>query len=324
MTITGEIWLCLSGGNALGAFHGGAYEALSEAGLEPTAVSGASIGALVGAIIAGNPPELRRERLRRFWKDAEQWPLLPGTKPAKITRGLNTLLTGRAGLFHPQFWNGWFGHSQGPGLHDQTPTRRKLESLVDFDLLNAGSIRFVVTAVDVETGKIEVFDNRRGRIEIDHVMASMAAPVLFPPVTVAERTFVDPGIVCNLPLEPLFEPLPDRPVTCIALDAARPDGPVPDGLDAAFSRAQDILFSGQSRRALAAVHGALAARRSAGGSDAEIRILHIPYRDEAGSEASLKALDFRQDSIEKRWAEGRQAIGAVLAGAALADPSQAA
>jgi NTE family protein len=64
----GRIALVLQGGGALGAYQAGVYQALQEAGLEPDWVSGVSIGAINGAIIAGNPPALRVQRLRTFWE----------------------------------------------------------------------------------------------------------------------------------------------------------------------------------------------------------------------------------------------------------------
>ena len=60
--------LVLQGGGALGAYQAAAYEALSEAGYEPDWVAGISIGAINGALIAGNRPENRVERLRAFWE----------------------------------------------------------------------------------------------------------------------------------------------------------------------------------------------------------------------------------------------------------------
>ena len=62
--------LVLSGGNALGAYAAGAYEALHQAGYAPDLVSGASIGAVTAAILAGNAPEDRIGRLREFWHEA--------------------------------------------------------------------------------------------------------------------------------------------------------------------------------------------------------------------------------------------------------------
>src|SRR5258705_12548772 len=59
--------LVLQGGGALGAYQAGVYEALAEAGIHPDWIAGVSIGAINAAIIAGNPPDARLDRLREFW-----------------------------------------------------------------------------------------------------------------------------------------------------------------------------------------------------------------------------------------------------------------
>lgn len=61
------IALLLQGGGALGAYQGGVYEALAEADIHPDWIAGISIGAINAAIIAGNPPASRVDRLREFW-----------------------------------------------------------------------------------------------------------------------------------------------------------------------------------------------------------------------------------------------------------------
>ena len=58
--------LVLQGGGALGAYQGGVYEALAEADIHPDWIAGISIGAINGAIIAGNAPNDRVDRLRSF------------------------------------------------------------------------------------------------------------------------------------------------------------------------------------------------------------------------------------------------------------------
>jgi NTE family protein len=63
-----ETILVLQGGGALGAYQAGAYEALAAHGVEPQWVAGISIGAINGAIIAGNRPKDRVDRLRTFWQ----------------------------------------------------------------------------------------------------------------------------------------------------------------------------------------------------------------------------------------------------------------
>src|SRR3979411_3206996 len=62
-----RIALVLQGGGALGAYQAGVYQAMHEAGLWPDPVAGMSIGGINAAIIAGNPPERRIERLHAFW-----------------------------------------------------------------------------------------------------------------------------------------------------------------------------------------------------------------------------------------------------------------
>ena len=59
--------LLLQGGGALGAYQGGVYEALAEADIYPNWIVGISIGAINAAIVAGNPPNARVDRLREFW-----------------------------------------------------------------------------------------------------------------------------------------------------------------------------------------------------------------------------------------------------------------
>src|SRR5467141_115755 len=62
-----HVALVLQGGGALGAYQAGVYEALSETGIQPNWIAGMSIGAINAAIIAGNPPDTRVDRLREFW-----------------------------------------------------------------------------------------------------------------------------------------------------------------------------------------------------------------------------------------------------------------
>ncbi len=59
--------LVLQGGGALGAYQAGVYEELTANGHTPEWISGISVGAINAALIAGNPPEQRIERLRGFW-----------------------------------------------------------------------------------------------------------------------------------------------------------------------------------------------------------------------------------------------------------------
>ena len=71
-TLPGQVVLVLQGGGALGAYQVGVYQALHEAGIEPDWVIGTSIGAINAALICGNAPANRLERINAFWQQVEQ------------------------------------------------------------------------------------------------------------------------------------------------------------------------------------------------------------------------------------------------------------
>src|SRR5882724_5044226 len=104
-----RIALVLQGGGALGAYQAGVYQALQEVGLEPDWISGVSIGAINGTIIAGNPPELRLERLRTFWERITHrkiWNYTPDgdifRKARNAASSWTTIMQGQPGFFAPR------------------------------------------------------------------------------------------------------------------------------------------------------------------------------------------------------------------------------
>jgi NTE family protein len=101
-----DLWFCLSGGNALGAYHAGVCEVMHRSRMHPTRIAGASIGAVTGAILAGNDADIGVERLREFWSLAKQngpfgW---PGSESSSFRYTLlgGTISFGRPGLFRSQ------------------------------------------------------------------------------------------------------------------------------------------------------------------------------------------------------------------------------
>ncbi len=103
--LPGQIVLVMQGGGAQGAYQGGVYQALHEAGIEPDWVIGTSIGAINGSIIAGNAVVQRLERLRQFWSHVESPPpgILGLVAPmfGSPATDLATLLNGVSGFFSP-------------------------------------------------------------------------------------------------------------------------------------------------------------------------------------------------------------------------------
>src|SRR5688500_2758997 len=259
---TGEgperVALVLGGGNALGAYLAGAYERLHEQGVRPERIVGASIGAVTGAILAGNPPERRLERLQAFWAEAALHTVRAapaGLRGRQVYNGAHAALAaalGRPSIFghrYPGLLSVLPGMPGDVALYDHAPLRRTLERLVDFDRLNrADAVRLTIAGTDLETGGDVYFDNARGEIRPEHVLASAAIAPLFPPVEVDGRLLCDPGYANNLPLDPVFDPPPDRDLVCFAVDLFSLRGTRPASLDAVLERAQDIVFASAAHR----------------------------------------------------------------------------
>ncbi|MBS0562882.1 MAG: patatin-like phospholipase family protein, partial [Proteobacteria bacterium] len=225
--------LLLQGGGALGAYQGGVYQALDEADVLPDWVAGISIGAINAAIIAGNAPGKRVERLRDFWETITASPFTLGHLPPDLIRGdaahsvvnqlaaFGALVGGAPSFFTPRFPPPYLnppGSVEATSYYDVSPLRATLERLVDFDLLNRAETRFTVGAVNVRSGNFVHFDNRSDRIGPQHVMASGALPPGFPAVEIEGEQYWDGGLVSNTPLNWVLEERPCQHTLAFQID----------------------------------------------------------------------------------------------------------
>jgi len=101
--------LVLQGGGALGSYQAGVFEALDQAGFCPGWIAGISIGAINAALIAGNAPERRLERLHSFWERVSSGilakPSLPGDAGRTLFNDISAAwitLFGVPGFFAPR------------------------------------------------------------------------------------------------------------------------------------------------------------------------------------------------------------------------------
>ena len=249
--------LALQGGGALGAYQAGVYEGLAEGGLLPTWVVGISIGSINAAIIAGNPPERRVERLRTFWDRVSSYaPLTPpawfnAMRPAlKHMSAASVMSFGIPVFFVPRVPPPAFAADNTPGAlsyYDTSPLNRTLEELVDFDLINSRRVRLSLGAVNVREGKSVYFDNTHTRISADHVRASGSLPPSFPPVTIDGEQYWDGGIVSNSPLAYVMDEKPRTRVLIIEVDVFNARGELPRNLDQVMERAKDIQYASKLR-----------------------------------------------------------------------------
>lgn len=303
-----DLVLVLSGGNALGAFEAGAYQALHEQDLQPDWIVGTSIGAINGAIIAGSTPDRRIAALRDFWRPTPAGPEAMWPEVARRSAAAGwTLAAGRPGLFGPLLSSLQPWTDDRPALFETNQLAATLARLIDIERLNAGPCRFTVTAVDLETGGDVVFDSRHARIEPQHIRASAALPVVFPPVAIDGRLLVDGGLSANLPLDPVLAAPGTRPMLCLAVDLLPLAQPLPTSLGETAARMQDLVFAAQSRRTIARWQAAHDGRDTIA-----VTLARIAYTDQR-AEVAGKALDFSGPTIAQRWAAGHAAMSRAIA-----------
>lgn len=262
--------LVLQGGGALGSYQAGVYEGLAVAGIEPNWVAGISIGALNTAVIAGNSPKLRVQRLREFWETIcrpavllppvewmQAWVEHGGMEVRRVFSAFEAwraLVEGQRDFFVPRGMLPWLGGKQtvqSASFYDTAALKSTLQRLVDFDLINHGDVRVSVGAVNIRTGNFEYFDNTTGHtrqnLKPEHFMASAALPPGFPAVEVDGEFFWDGGLVSNTPLNHVLSAIPRRNTLSFQVDLWSAYGPLPENVYEVQERQKDIQFSSRTR-----------------------------------------------------------------------------
>ncbi len=254
--IKDQVVLVLQGGGALGAYQAGVYQALMEGGIEPDWVIGTSIGAINGALIAGNAPDMRIARLREFWDGVARGRQLDQLWPASSLFGnsfanLSTLMSGIPGFFSPNPKAIW-GPTYPLGVdhaawYTTEPLKQTLGRLVDFDHLGQRRVRLSVGAVNVRSGEMHYFDSREMPLSAAHIMASGALPPAFPAVAIDGEYYWDGGIYSNTPIEVVLDDVPRRSSLIFSVNVWQPTGTHPVSIQQVMARHKDIQFASRGK-----------------------------------------------------------------------------
>jgi NTE family protein len=249
-----QVVLVLQGGGALGAYQVGVVQALHEAGIEPDWVIGTSIGAINGALVAGNEPSRRMQCLNDFW-DTLRWrspltnlPFEPGA--LNPLSNLTIMSQGVPGFFKPNGAALWgplapLG-AEHAAWYDTAPLAETLRDHVNFDRIGRGATRLTVGAVNVESGQMRYFDSRDDELGIEHVMASGALPPAFPAVRIGDGLYWDGGIYSNTPIEAVLDDRPRRSALIFAVQLWNPQGQAPQSIWQVSNRQKDIQFASRN------------------------------------------------------------------------------
>ncbi|HMN78462.1 MAG TPA: FAD-dependent oxidoreductase [Burkholderiaceae bacterium] len=239
--------LILQGGGALGAFEAGVVRAMEERGHHPDIVAGVSIGAINGAIIASHP-RAASAALQSFWRELTVSGM-PGVTPS-VAQALATWRVAALGLPH-FFRPRWLAPSLAPAdwpanwtsFYDTGPLRELLLRYVDFPALRTSPVRLLISAVNVETAELEVFDSHVDELRVEHVMASGSLPPGFPWTEIDGRYYWDGGLVSNSPLQQVLDHCGTRGKDVVIVDLFSSHRERPDNLAEVIARRDEITYA---------------------------------------------------------------------------------
>ena len=253
-SLPGQVVLVLQGGGALGAYQVGVYQALHEAGIEPDWVIGTSIGAINAALICGNEPAHRLDRLNGFWDQVEQKGFGPSPLDpfgiAAMLGTMSTVLRGIPSFFTPNLFalRGTKAETvvENASYYSTAPLRETLDELIDWKYLCDCRTRLTVGAVNVCTGQMRYFDTREEPLSVDHVMASGALPPAFGAVRIEGEPYWDGGIYSNTPIEAVLDDKPRRDSLIFAVNVWHQKADEPSSIWQVMARTKDIQFASRA------------------------------------------------------------------------------
>jgi NTE family protein len=248
-----RVGLVLAGGAARGAYEVGVLSvllpALERRGERPSIVVGASVGAINAANLGGSAHLPAEEAMRRA---VSRW---QEVRPGRVIRPLARWQAPLTALRYA-------GEVLAvPGVRlesllDPTPLARNLQRWIDWPRLHRnvadGLIgRVAVIATSASSGRSVAFvEGRRSReihhshvieyvparLGLDHVRASAAIPMLFPPVQIkdpasARGWYFDGGVRLNTPIKPALDLGAER-LVIVATDSVSPATTEPGRHDA--------------------------------------------------------------------------------------------
>ncbi|HUA55008.1 MAG TPA: patatin-like phospholipase family protein [Candidatus Sulfotelmatobacter sp.] len=251
--------LALQGGGAHGAFTWGVLDRLLEDGrVSLEGISGTSAGAINAAVLADgllkDGRDGAREALDRFWRmisEATSFSPLRPTLFDQLRQDWNMDQSPHY-IFFDLVTRLLSPYELNP--FNLNPLRDILEATVDFDALRGNEkIQLFITATNVRSGKVRVFDTNE--VSVDVLMASACLPLLFKAVEIDGEAYWDGGYMGNPAIFPLVYDCTSRDVAIVQVNPlSRLE--VPTSARDILNRINEISFNStlmREMRALATV-----------------------------------------------------------------------
>ena len=191
-SMTKSVGLVLEGGGVKGAYELGALIALTEKGYSFHAVTGTSIGALNGAVMASQGIE----KLAEYWEEAKYCPVFDfdDDMVARFRQkdfDLDLIIAaGKKLLSAREIIRQSYEHTL-KFVYDRLKEEEIRSSAIDF-----GCVTYNIS--DMEPFEAMKKDIPEGKL-IDYIVASACFPI-FPPKQIDGKKFIDGGVYDNMPI----------------------------------------------------------------------------------------------------------------------------
>jgi NTE family protein len=181
-----RVGIALGGGGVRGLAHLLMLQVLDDLGIRPAVISGASIGAIIGALYASgmSAREIREGLERSLVLKDDTW--------RSVLEKREDLLKW-VSAFRPDF--------SGSGLLSAESLLNSMISEIKASAFEDLEIPLLIVATDYWTAEQVVFEE--GDLA-PAIQASMAVPGVFAPVTIGDRILVDGGVVNLVPYDLLI------------------------------------------------------------------------------------------------------------------------
>ena len=247
--------LALQGGGSHGAFTWGVLDRLlSDDRIVIEGVSGTSSGAINAAVmaygLAKGGHDGARETLKTFWKRiGEEFSEIFKTPIDHVMGGVFNSSNQPAldaylaliSTFSPYHLNSL----------DMNPLRSLVEESVDFEFLKKNlTVKLFVSATNVKTGKLRVFENKE--VTIDALMASACLPSIHRAVEIDGESYWDGGFSGNPPVFPLIFNCKSNDIVIVMLHPLEIQE-TPISADEIRTRASELSFNSAFLREMRAI-----------------------------------------------------------------------
>ncbi len=118
---------------------------------------------------------------------------------------------------------------------------------VDFAALKRSPVRLLVSAVNVKTAELKVFDSYVDDLTPDHLLASGSLPPGFPWTFIDGQPYWDGGIISNSPLDLMTDRCGPAGIRVFIVDLFLGQRALPSNMMEVLARRDEIVYSERIR-----------------------------------------------------------------------------